>query len=156
MSSVASVPSVQYAALPWRKVHGALQILLITTRTTHRWIVPKGWPVVDISPSEAAATEALEEAGVTGKISEKPLGSFGYDKRLKNGDLLPCKVLVYPLQVTHQRRNWIEKAARQTEWCSPLEALQRVSEPGLRRIIAKFANISGRRPVERQARTAAR
>ena len=67
---------MQYAALPWRMNGGALEILLITTLKTHRWIVPKGWPVEALSPQACAAHEALEEAGVSGSISEKTIGSF--------------------------------------------------------------------------------
>jgi 8-oxo-dGTP pyrophosphatase MutT (NUDIX family) len=116
-----------------------VEILLVTTRTTGRWIVPKGWPMQGIKPSECAAREALEEAGVVGEIAVEPIGSFGYEKRRKSGEMLPCKVEVFPMEVVRQRRNWPEKDSRQTRWCSIDEALARVPEPGLRRLIATFA-----------------
>jgi 8-oxo-dGTP pyrophosphatase MutT (NUDIX family) len=132
------VSNVQYAALPWRASEGAIEILLVTTLKTRRWIVPKGWPVDGRSPSESAASEALEEAGVLGEVAPKSLGSFHYRKRRKSGDVTACKVHVYPMRVVTQRRSWAEKRARETCWCSPEEALARVSDPGLRRLIARF------------------
>lgn len=129
----------QYAALPWRMTNGALEILLITTLRTHRWIVPKGWPIAALSPSACAAREALEEAGVDGAICEKPLGAFRYTKERKDGANVPCRVEVFALEVTGRRRSWAEKGVRESRWCSVPECLERVSEPSLRQLIVKFA-----------------
>jgi 8-oxo-dGTP pyrophosphatase MutT (NUDIX family) len=131
---------LQYAALPWRVSSGRLEILLITTLNTHRWIVPKGWPIAMLSPCQCAAREALEEAGVSGNVSDRPVGSFRYFKRRKH-DIVPCRVEVFALEVTAQRRTWAEKAARQYRWCSLDDALAIVGEPGLRQVIARFAEI---------------
>ena len=130
-----------------------MQILLITTRNTKRWIVPKGWPLAGCTPTECAAHEAMEEAGLVGDVLPKALGSFIYDKRRKSGETVRCEVFVYPMEVLHQRRTWMEKTARETRWCSVEEALAHVSEPGLRRIIAKFAK--GSRKPHRAAPAAA-
>lgn len=154
MRSVAlKLPSVQHAALPWRRVNGELQVLLVTTLNTRRWIVPKGWPIPGLSPSACAAHEAAEEAGVSGHIESKPLGWFYYRKRLKSGESVHCRIDVFAMEVLRQRRNWPEKAARETIWCSLEEALARVSEPGLRRLIARFAKAA--RAEQRSAETAA-
>jgi len=131
--------NVQYAALPWRRKNGALEFLLITTRTTKRWIVPKGWPELGQSPSASAAREALEEAGVVGEVATKPLGTFQYTKRRKTGEALPVQVTVFALKVVQQRRSYPEKQVRQTRWCTPEEALTRISESGLKRLCTKFA-----------------
>jgi 8-oxo-dGTP pyrophosphatase MutT (NUDIX family) len=128
----------QFAALPWRTTNGSLEILLITTLRTQRWIVPKGWPIEELAPKDCAAREALEEAGVSGTISEKPIGSFRYFKQRKSGEVVPCKVDVFALEVRQQRRTWAEKGARQYRWCSVAEALACVGEPGLRQIINRF------------------
>ena len=147
MSSPAvPAPHIQYAALPWRRAGDAIEILLITTRNTRRWIVPKGLPLTGRSPRECAAQEALEEAGVSGEVAQKPLGWFRYDKLRKSGEVVNCKVQVFPMQVARQRRVWAEKAARQTRWCSPQEALSHVSEPGLKNLISKFARASHAEP----------
>lgn len=130
---------VQYAALPWRVSGGRLEVLLITTLKTHRWIVPKGWPVEALSPQACAAQEALEEAGVSGTISDKPIGAFRYFKRRKDGDTVPCRVNVFALEVTQQRRTWAEKDAREFRWCSIEDALVSVDEPGLCQVIERFA-----------------
>ena len=129
----------QYAALPWRLAGDHLEILLITTLTTKRWMVPKGWPLNGCSPSECAAREAFEEAGVIGTTSPKAVGSFDHLKQRKSGGAILCHVDVFALEVERQRRSWPEKALRETCWCSVAEALALVSDPGLKRLIAKFA-----------------
>ena len=131
--------NVQYAALPWRIVDGALEVLLITTRNTRRWIVPKGWPIAEYTPQACAAFEAMEEAGVAGVVEAEAFGTFHYDKLRKSGEVLACKVYVYPIKVTRRRRQWPEKRARDCEWCSVEEAISRIKETGLRRLIKKFA-----------------
>ncbi len=144
--SIASVRSVaakrvcntQYAALPYRIVHGALEILLITTLRTQRWIIPKGWPMEGLPAHAAAAREALEEAGVCGEISKEAIGSFSYYKQRKNGTMELCKVNVFALKVTRQRKTWAEKDARSARWCSVEDAAAAVIEPGLRQLIRKF------------------
>jgi 8-oxo-dGTP pyrophosphatase MutT (NUDIX family) len=68
---------VQYGALPYRfTAEAALEILLVTTRQTRRWIIPKGWPIKSLRPPKSAAREAFEEAGVTGRIGMKLVGTF--------------------------------------------------------------------------------
>src|SRR5882762_2078976 len=118
-----SVARVQYAALPWRMTNGSLEILLITTLRTQRWIVPKGWPVAALSPRDSAAREALEEAGVVGAVSEKSIGSFRYTKHRKDGESVPCKVEVFALEVAQQRKSWAERGARECRWCAAEECL---------------------------------
>ena len=107
--------------------------------------MPKGWPQERLSPSECAAREALEEAGVVGEVAAKPLGTFQYAKRLKNGDFLSVHIKLFAMEVAQQRRSWMEKGVRETRWCSFDEAMARVTEPGLRRLLVKFAK--GHRPA---------
>lgn len=135
---------IQYAALPWRRDNGVLQVLLITSLKTKRWIIPKGWPVEGLTPWNAAALEALEEAGVTGTMAQASLGSYRYKKLRKSGEILPCEVHVYVMEVTDRKKNWREKKARQSQWCTVSEAIDRLREAGLRRLIAKFAKAAGR------------
>jgi 8-oxo-dGTP pyrophosphatase MutT (NUDIX family) len=137
--SAKKTASAQYAALPYRETANGLQFLLITTRRTRRWIVPKGWPMDGRAPHAAAAREALEEAGVCGEIGGKSIGSYRYFKERKTGERVPCKVDVFALKVKQQRKNWAEKDVRELRWCSLSEALTCVGEPGLRQIIRRFA-----------------
>jgi hypothetical protein len=90
-------------------------------------------------PHRAAAHEAFEEAGVIGKISKKTIGSYWYDKLLDTDSMLRCKVRVFPLRVTRQVKSWPEKHQRRTQWHSPVQALRRIRETNLRRIIRTFA-----------------
>ena len=132
--------SVQYGALPYRVSGGTVEILLITTRNSRRWIVPKGWPMAGVAPHVSAAREALEEAGVSGEIGREAIGSFRYFKQLKNGHVVvPCRVDVYPLKVTQEHKRWAEKDAREMRWCTVDVALAQITEPSLRKLIEKFA-----------------
>ena len=127
---------VQYAALPYRaRDKSEVEILLVTSRGTRRWIIPKGWPMKGKAPHAAAAREALEEAGVVGQIGKEPIGSFSHSKLLKRGDAVVCEVQVYPLQVTRQQKTWPEKGKRKLQWFSTSEAAKTVSEPVLGTII---------------------
>lgn len=121
------------------------QILLITSLTTRRWIIPKGWLAEGLTPAQAAAREALEEAGVTGKIAPEPVGQFHYLKERKDGGGMPCRVEVFALEVTGQLDDWPEKGAREMLWLSPQDAAAKVSEPGLRELLRDFGDRPARR-----------
>ncbi len=127
----------QYGALPWRRSQG-LEIMLVSTRGTRRWILPKGWPMKGRKPHAAAAREALEEAGIVGKVGKEPIGVYRYIKRGKNGATLPCEVTIFPLEVATERKNWLEKKERIRRWFSVPDAAQAVQESGLSEIIREF------------------
>jgi len=131
----------QVAALCWRHSpkHGSiLEVLLITSRNTRRWILPKGWPEAELSPAENAAREAFEEAGVVGKIDPHPIGRFHYLKERKEGGGIACRVDVFALAVIRQVDDWPEKDARQLAWLPIAQAVTRVPEPGLRQLMKDF------------------
>ncbi len=128
---------VQVAALCWRTAP-VLEILLVTSLRTRRWILPKGWPQDGLSLAQSAASEALEEAGVMGEIAAEPVGRYHYLKE-KSGSALPCAVEVFPLFVTGQRPSWAEQGARQVLWLPAERAAAKVAETGLRRILVGFS-----------------
>lgn len=128
----------QFAALPYRIAADGVEVLLITTRRTRRWIVPKGWPIEGLEPAESAAREALEEAGISGEVRKEPVGFFGYVKELRNNIAVPCRVEVFALKVTRQRKTWAEKDMREQRWFAVADAAKAVEEPGLKRLILKF------------------
>src|SRR5882724_13290224 len=103
-SKIPTAKRVQYAALPYRLSGSSPEVMLVTSRETRRWIIPKGWPQKGKAPHHSAAREAFEEAGVVGTVGRRPVGSFPYEKRLKNGDVVVCEVHVFPLKVTRQSK----------------------------------------------------
>ena len=127
----------QFGALCWRRKNGQLQICLVTTRTTARWTVPKGWPMHKETPAAAAATEAWEEAGLTGTATDRCLGVFSYVKPLKTGQK-PVLCMVYPVEVTAVAKVWPEAGQRKRKWFTPEKAARKVEWPELRRILATF------------------
>ncbi|MDE2362197.1 MAG: NUDIX hydrolase [Hyphomicrobiales bacterium] len=131
----------QYAALPYRN-RERLEIMLVSSRETRRWVLPKGWPMKGKKPHAVAATEALEEAGLLGKIAKKPVGSYHYIKRMSNGAALACEVDVFPFRVQKQRKNWREQDQRLTSWFEAAEAAHLVDEPELSDILLTFARPS--------------
>ena len=109
----------QFAALPYRVVDDGVQILLITSRRTKRWILPKGWPEDGMTPAQSAAKEAYEEAGVTGKTYDMCLGVYSFEKFVNDAPDLPVVALVYPLKVKQVVRKWPEQGERRRKWFTP-------------------------------------
>jgi 8-oxo-dGTP pyrophosphatase MutT (NUDIX family) len=133
----------QIAALPWREGDNGVEILLITTRTTRRWVIPKGWTMDGKADCEAAAIEAFEEAGVEGHVEAIPIGRYGYLKILKSGKPRRLHVRVFALAVEKILEDWPEKAERQRQWYSPKQAVALCGEPELVPILAVFAKCQG-------------
>ncbi len=130
--------SQQYAALPWRRVQG-FEILLITSRETRRWVIPKGWPMPGHSAAESAAQEAYEEAGIRGEMSVQAIGHYGYRKRLRGGTRKRFRVDVFAMEVSEVLDQWPEAHERARQWFSPAEAVVLVEEPELAALIRAFA-----------------
>lgn len=129
----------QVAALPFVEIGTRIEILLITTRRRGRWIIPRGWPVEGMSFALAAAREAIQEAGVEGMVGEASIGDYIYQKRSGTGYRVPCRVFVYPLQVTHQRLDWREKDERGHRWCDISTAVSLVRQDALADFLSGLA-----------------
>ena len=124
--------------MPWKR-EADLRILLVTSRETGRWVIPKGWPQRGRKPHQAAAREAVEEAGVSGKIAKGPIGVYTYLKTVAGGAAIPCVVEVFPLQVERQRKRWPEQHERTTRWFKVGDACTLVQESELQALISAFA-----------------
>lgn len=112
------------------------QILLITSRDTGRWVLPKGWPMRGKDGSAAAMQEAWEEAGVLGlRLSGDPVGSYTYDKIKDSGLPVPVEVLVYPVAVRELADDFPEKGERTRQWFTPAAAADLVHEPSLQALL---------------------
>ncbi|PWJ79438.1 putative NUDIX family NTP pyrophosphohydrolase [Pseudaminobacter salicylatoxidans] len=129
---------VQVAALPWRERAGQIEIMLITSRDTGRWVLPKGWPEGREELFESAAREAAEEAGISGVMSRVSEGSYFYGKVLSSGMARRCEVRVFPMEVRETAADWPESHERRREWFSAARAATLVREPDLGEIIADF------------------
>lgn len=123
---------------------GKLRVLLITSRGTRRWILPKGWPMAGKDDPESARVEAWEEAGVTGRIGRRPLGCYTYRKRVIDGHDLFCEVTVYPLRVTSLAADYPERGQRRRKWMRRKNAARRVAEDELARMVRRFDPRRGR------------
>ncbi len=121
----------QCAALPLAVRDGETMVMLVTSRETRRWVLPKGWAEPDLAPHELAAKEAFEEAGLVGIVEPEPVGCYSYSKRLAGGRTVLCEVGVFPLRVERQLEDWPERDQRETRWFTLPEAAMAVDEGGL-------------------------
>jgi len=129
----------QFGALPYKiDREKGLQILLVTSRDTGRWVIPKGNPMPRLQGHETAAQEAHEEAGIEGVLSDSPIGRYGYGKRRRSGQVVPAEVTVYAMRVTHQHYAWPERNQRTARWFEPRKAALAVEEPELKALILSF------------------
>ena len=132
----------QIAALPYRTLGDGLDapvsILLVTSRETRRWVLPKGNLINGLSAHASAAHEAQEEAGVLGAACPTPIGSYRYRKRRRNGASLMVDVDVFPIAVTDELDDWKEQEMRERRWFSLVDAAQAVDEPDLKVLIRNF------------------
>ncbi|CAD0216472.1 hypothetical protein AGRHK599_LOCUS4735 [Rhizobium rhizogenes] len=130
----------QYAALCFRYGGNGddVEILLVTSRTSRRWIIPRGWPMKRKKPHEAAAIEAWEEAGVRGRVRKEAVGRYTYLKMLDNGDVVPCVVDVFQIEVTGAETSFKERGERLLEWVRPDEAARRVRDIELKSLLVDF------------------
>jgi 8-oxo-dGTP pyrophosphatase MutT (NUDIX family) len=130
---------LQVAALPWRRTKAGIEVMLITSRDTGRWVLPKGWPEVGEEFCDAAAREAHEEAGLKGSVSLVMAGRYGYQKAASGGNVR-CEVMVYPLEVDGVAGKWKEKGERRRKWMEPARAAASVAEADLGKLILAFAD----------------
>lgn len=130
----------QVAALPFRE-DPELQICLITSRETGRWVLPKGWPKAGVADNEMAAMEAVEEAGLVGNLLPRPIGRYNYQKKLHTFAQVTCVVDIFPLRVTETLSEWTEQAERRRQWVTPQEAATMVEEKELAEILRSFKDM---------------
>lgn len=132
----------QYGAICWRQIGARVEVLLITSRDTGRWVIPKGWPIEGLSPEASAAREAFEEAGVEGLIADNCVGVYSYEKGLGKPEdpraTVPCMVTVFPLQVKELVDKFPEIRERRRKWFTPKKAARRVAEPELQALLDGF------------------
>jgi 8-oxo-dGTP pyrophosphatase MutT (NUDIX family) len=126
---------LQVAALCHRGRGREKEFLLITSRDTGRWIIPKGWPIIGLKSNEAALQEAWEEAGVRNShASTDPVGTYTYQKRQATGLEIPVETLVYSVEVQELSAEFPEAHERTRKWVKAEAAARMVNEPALRRI----------------------
>jgi 8-oxo-dGTP pyrophosphatase MutT (NUDIX family) len=132
---------MQYGALPYRvTAAGTLELLLVTTRQSKRWIVPKGRRIKGLTAAKCAAREAFEEAGVRGVIEKKPIGAFRFVKTVDDALGVMCEVRIFALRVKRELPHWPEAPERTPRWFEPSAALAAVTDSGLKSLISRFVD----------------
>lgn len=132
----------QSSVIPFRIRNRRMEILAVRSSGKRHWVVPKGIADPGLSPRDSALKEALEEAGVRGRIVGDPLGRYTYPKWGAQ-----CSVEVYAMQVEHElpERDWEEKH-RGRRWVAPDVAMlllkQTALEPMIETLLARHAGLS--------------
>jgi 8-oxo-dGTP pyrophosphatase MutT (NUDIX family) len=126
----------QSGVIPYRWKGNHVEVLLITSHTGSRWVIPKGVIDSGLSAADSAIKEAQEEAGVLGRISSQALGEFTYQKW--GGT---CRVQVFVLEVEQEMEDWPEARIRKREWVSLEEACERINEDGLRALLSRLPEL---------------
>lgn len=146
----------QIAALPMRwDEKRRLRVLMVTSRGTGRWVMPKGWEMDGKKPWRAAEIEALEEAGAKGHVGTECLGVYRYPKILDDGRIIPCTVRVYPMIVDTLKRDWKERKQRVRRWFPLKAAARKVDEADLAALLLTLADKPHKQPVIRALMKAA-
>jgi 8-oxo-dGTP pyrophosphatase MutT (NUDIX family) len=118
-------------------------VLLITSRGTGRWVIPKGWPMEGKTLPGAAAAEAWEEAGVEGRVHPEEIGRYRYDKEQDRGYSVPVEVRVFLMDADCLHDDFPEAGQRKRRWFAPQDAARHVVEPGLKRILLALPPMPG-------------
>jgi 8-oxo-dGTP pyrophosphatase MutT (NUDIX family) len=140
-SAVKSESRTQFGALCFRRTKAnkaGVEVLLVSSRDSGRWIIPKGWPMDRETPASAAAMEAWEEAGVRGRVHDTCIGHYSYHKWIDEELSLPVIVAVFPIEVLRMDDDFPEAAERKRKWLSPKKAARRVDEPELSPLLSAF------------------
>jgi len=141
----------QIAALPMRRdAKDEVKVLMVTSRDTGRWVMPKGWQMDGKKPWAAAEIEALEEAGAKGHIGSDMIGTYRYPKILDDGRIVPCLVEVYPMFVEKLLRDWKERKERKRKWFTPKAAAKRVDEQDLADLLMRLHKNPQKEPAIRK------
>lgn len=129
---------LQIAALCYRVRKGKIEVLLVTSRSSRRWILPKGWPIMKRRAHKTAEIEAYEEAGIIGKVAKTAFGSFPSYKGHNGGLKIRTDVAVYPIRVERQLDSFPELGQRELSWLSIDDAIEAADEPGLSQLLGQF------------------
>jgi 8-oxo-dGTP pyrophosphatase MutT (NUDIX family) len=141
----------QYAAICYMRMPDSIKVLLITSRQSGRWVIPKGWAMDSRAPHQVAEREAWEEAGIRGKARKKPFGYYTYLKMLDTGDRVASVVQVHLVEVSAMDVEFKEKGQRTVAWLPPHEAASLVREPELKGLLGQVEGVLSKRKKSKTA-----
>jgi 8-oxo-dGTP pyrophosphatase MutT (NUDIX family) len=140
LSKLQHLPEIEQQAgvLAWLPGVDPVRFALVTSRRTGRWVFPKGAIDEGMTPPEAAAQEALEEAGLVGVADPTPVGSFRTPK-IRPPLTWTLEVTIYPMRVDEVLDVWIEAGVRSRRFVTLKEARKLLNDPAMFAIAERFA-----------------
>ncbi|PSJ62964.1 NUDIX hydrolase [Pseudaminobacter soli (ex Li et al. 2025)] len=128
---------VLYAVLPWRRTKRAeIKVLLVAPRGSEQWSLLSGLPSSGKTPRQAAMSEAFEQAGVVGLLDANPIGCYSSQATPTEGSTVSCEVAVYGLKVRGTLTHWPGSTQYKRRWFRLDDAIQAVSNAGLKHLLA--------------------
>jgi len=136
--AVLSQPQRQSAAIPYRLQADHIEVLLVTSRTHKRWVLPKGKVPRGMPAHASAAREAREEGGVIGDVDHTAVGAYPVPV-VREGQIAgEVSVPAFPLHVSLELDVWPEMHLRQRQWLAIERALKLVKDKGIRTVLRAF------------------
>ncbi|MBZ9799078.1 hypothetical protein [Mesorhizobium sp. ES1-4] len=135
---VADAPfKAEYAALPWRMGgEGTMEVLLLCPRQDGQWTVPRGTCSGTRTELRSAERAAFQDAGVTGRLGQEPVGRYRTIRVLADGRKESCDVTVFGLHVWGTLVSWPRDTKVLRQWMPLNEARTLVADPGLAELLA--------------------
>ena len=121
----------QLGILPYTFIDRRLHLLLITSSSGNRWILPKGRQEPDMTPHEVAVMEAVEEAGVLGTLRQ----DLRTRCRMSDGRYLQ----LYAMKISKLLKSWPEMNVRRRRLFPLSDALEIIIDPGVTRAVRRLA-----------------
>lgn len=119
-----------------------MSILLVTSRSGKGLVLPKGGWERDESVADAAAREALEEAGVRGVLQPAPLGPFALPSKPGKPESGGAATM-FALDVKEELPSWPESTQRARVWLPLAVAASAPRHGWMRDAVAAWAGRQG-------------
>jgi len=101
----------QAAVIPLRRTSSGVQVCLIRRKDSSKWGIPKGFIDRGDTPEQAALNESYEEAGLSGRLMGKRIGTYEYEKGNTR-----LTVAVFLMEVLEEQPTWLEMDVRERRW----------------------------------------
>ncbi|KAL4026100.1 hypothetical protein IC575_014524 [Cucumis melo] len=127
-------------------IENKIEVLMVSSPNRDDLVFPKGGWEDDETLLEAACREAVEEAGVRGKLNENPLGVWEFRSK-SSQDICSmegaCRGYMFALEVTEELESWPEQGNRHRRWLNVTEAFRLCRYEWMRVALEAFLQVMG-------------
>lgn len=126
----------------------SFEVLMISSPSRDDLVFPKGGWENDETVFQAACREALEEAGIRGKINEEELGQWVFRSKSSENSCSEkgaCRGHMFALEVTEVLDCWPEQASHDRRWVTVMEAFELCRYDWMREALRAFLTFMSRK-----------